>query len=97
MEIGEIIIATLCGTLLTLLLLAILFTVLRLCGFRILFAAKRRPKSRTRSGDTQDAESTSAEGEIPEDELLVILTAAAMEALDGGDTKRFRVVAFRRI
>jgi hypothetical protein len=37
------------------------------------------------------------ENEIPEEELIAILTAAAVTALGATDTKRFRVVAFRRL
>ena len=40
---------------------------------------------------------TPEENELSEEELIVILTAAAVEALGGMDAKRFRVVAFRRL
>lgn len=89
--------AALCGMLLTLLVLGLLLLVLRLFGFRLFFY--KRP-SATKKSKMQESEIGTGEkepGDISEEELLVILTAAAMEALDPKDAKRFRVVAFRRI
>lgn len=84
------------GMLFTLLACAILLLVLRLCGFRLLWRKKARSKREKLKAPAPVAESHT-ENELSEEELVVILTAAAMTALGEGAASRFRVVAFRRL
>ena len=92
-----ILIATLCATILSISIAGAILIFLRICGIRTFFPVKRRVKKRTKTGEAQHTELSGAEGELPEDELLVILSAAAMATLNDNGTSRFRVVAFRRI
>lgn len=92
-----ILIATLCSTLLALAAMALLLLLLHLLGVSVFSVAKKRRKRRARSGGSNITEDTGTDGGLPEEELLVILTAAAMEMLDDQGTGRFRVVSFRRI
>lgn len=84
------------GMLLALFALAILLLALHLCGVR-LFWKRQRVRHREKAKDTDAVSEAPEENELSEEELIVILTAAATQALGGLDTKRFRVVAFRRI
>ena len=95
-DFGAMLSAALLGMVLALLALAILLFVLHLCGIRI-FWKKKAFKRREKTKDPVAAPETREENELSEEELVVILTAAAVEALGGMDTKRFRVVAFRRL
>ena len=88
--------AALLGMFFALAALVILLFVLRLCGFRLIWR-KCRPVHREKSKDLAPVSETPEENEIPEEELIAILTAAAVTALGTTDTKRFRVVAFRRL
>ena len=95
-DFGAVLSSALLGMVLTLLALAILLFALHLCGIRLLWkrkAFKRREKTK----DPIAAPETREENELSEEELIVILTAAAVEALGGMNAKRFRVVAFRRL
>ena len=96
LDLGTMIPTALLGGALALLAAVILLFVLHLCGFRLLWRKKpfiRREKSKESAPVTE----APVESDISEEELIVILTAAALEALGGTDTKRFRVVAFKRI
>ena len=95
-QFGELLPAALLGMAFALIAFVILFSVLRLCGFRLLWRRKARIR-RERSKEPVPVTTAPVENEIPEEELIVILTAAALEALGATDTKRFRVVAFKRI
>ena len=88
--------AALLGMLFTLVLLAVSGIFLQLYGFRILRRKRRRPKGERIYVAQKDAVSPDP-NEPSEEELIVILTAAAMQALDTEDPSRFRVVAFRRV
>ena len=95
-ELGEMLPTAFLGMLLALLAFALLFLVLRLCGFRLFWRKRRAPrreKLKTPIDTTESPEQT----DLSEEELIVILTAAAMEALGEPNAKRFRVVAFRRV
>ena len=84
------------GMLLALFACALLLVILRLCGFRLLWRKKAFSKREKLKAPTPVAESHT-ENELTEQELVVILTAAAMTALGEGAASRFRVVAFRRL
>lgn len=88
--------AALLGMLFTLVILAIFALFLQLYGFRILRRKKRRTRS-DRPYVAHKAAEEPSEDEISEEELIVILTAAAMQTLGTADTSRFRVVSFRRV
>ncbi len=84
------------GMLFALIALTLLLLALRLCGFRLLWRKRGAPRrERFKSSDT--VTEAPIENELSEEELIVIITAAATEALGGTDTKRFRVVSFRRL
>ena len=89
-----IFLATLLSTTVSLVALAVVLVLLRVFGISVFAAIRSR---RAKAGEAQGSEDVSADSDLPEDVLLVILTAAVMEALDDKDTKRFRVVSFRRI
>ena len=95
-DFGATMVAALLGMLLALIAMTVLLFTLHLCGFRLLWKKKAR-KRREKSKDTVSVLETPEENKLSEEELIVILTAAAVEALGGVDTKRFRVVAFRRL
>ena len=97
LNIGSILISALLGMLFSLLVLSVIILVLHKAGVQLFRRKGIRAKSRTKDSETEDNHRTSLYGELPEEELLVILTAAAMEALEADDKGRFRVVAFRRI
>ena len=84
------------GMLLALVALALCLFVLRLLGFRLLWR-KRGTLRREKVKNPTTVNEAPTENEISEEELIVLITAAAMEALGGTDTKRFRVVSFRRV
>lgn len=88
--------AALLGMLLALVTIALLLCILHLCGFRVLWSIKKT-LHREKSKDLITVAEAPEESEISEEELIVILTAAATAALGDTGTKRFRVVAFRRI
>ena len=88
--------AALLGMLFTLLLLAALVVFLQLYGFRFLRRKKRRAKIE-RPYVAQKSDELPDSSDPTEEELVVILTAAAMQALGTEDLSRFRVVAFRRV
>ena len=92
-----ILIATLCGALLALFLMAIALILLRILGVSILSAPRKRRKRRVKAGEATTAQDDNTDGALSEEELLVILTAAVTETLNDRDTGRFRVVSFRRI
>lgn len=89
--------AALFGMLFALIAIGILLLVLRLFGLRIFWQKRRRVSRTDEANDSKKTGERETPEELPEEELLVILTAAAIEALDEKDKKRFRVVAFRRI
>ena len=96
LDLGALLPSALFGMVLALLAFTLLLLLLRLCGFRLLWRKKsflRREKAKLPDA----VQETPSENELSEEELVVILTAAASVALGGTDTKRFRVVAFRRI
>ncbi len=95
-DLGFMLPAALLGTLIALTVLAVLLFALHLCGFRLLWK-KKAHKRREKAKDAIAIQETPEENELSEEELIVILTAAAVEALGGMDAKRFRVVAFRRL
>lgn len=84
------------GMLLALFACALLLLILRLCGFRLLWRKKALSRREKFKAPAPVAESHT-ENELTEEELVVILTAAAMTALGAGAASRFRVVAFRRL
>ncbi|MBE6655292.1 MAG: hypothetical protein E7609_00275 [Ruminococcaceae bacterium] len=88
--------SALLGMMLALVALAIFLFVLQLFGFRLLWR-KRGLSRRERMKSPTAVNEAPTENEISEEELIVLITAAAAEALGGIDTKRFRVVSFRRI
>ena len=96
LDLGAMLPAALLGMLFALVALVVLLFILHLCGVRLLWQ-KCCPVRREKSKDLAPVLETPEENEIPEEELIAILTAAAVTALGGTDTKRFRVVAFRRI
>ena len=88
--------AALLGMLFTLVLLGILALFLQLYGFRIFRRRRRRPRNESLYV-AQKTDIHPDPNEPSEEELIVILSAAAMAALGTDDASRFRVVAFRRI
>ena len=97
LDFGSIAVAALGGMLLSLLVLFIAFLALRGFGVHLLYRKKRPSKKVAEESETPTEDETAINGELTEEELVVILSAAAMEALGVNDAKRFRVVAFRRI
>ena len=93
LELGSVLLSAVCGMLFTLLALLIAFLVLHKLGVRPLW----QKRARTRDSEAPNEHDSALHGELSEEELLVILTAAAMETLDTNEKGRFRVVAFRRI
>ena len=91
----QVLIAALLGAAITVLVLALVLLVLRFFGIRLLW--RRRPKTMRIKTQTQKKSDADTEEELSEEELIAILSAAALTALDSTDTNRFRVVAFRRI
>lgn len=97
LDFGSITVAALGGMLLSLLAMAVAYLVLRKCGIHFMYRRKRRSANSVDEDSAQTKNDSAIEGELTEEELLVILSAAAMEALGATDAKRFRVVAFRRL
>lgn len=95
LDFGAMLPSALLGMLLAVLAFALVLFVLQLCGFRLLWR-RRSLLRREKSGATVHIAESKEQNELSEEELIVILTAAATEALDKTNTKRFRVVAFRR-
>lgn len=89
--------AALLGMLFALAAIGILLLVLRLFGLRLFWQKRRRVARTDEASDSKKTGVKDTSEEISEEELIVILTAAALEALDEKDKRRFRVVAFRRI
>ena len=96
LDFGAMLPTALLGTLFALVALLALLFILHLCGIRLLWQ-KCPPVRREKSKDLSPVTEIHDENEIPDEELIAILTAAAVTALGGTDTKRFRVVAFRRL
>jgi len=97
LNLGSVLVSALLGMLLSLLVILVALLVLHKMGIPVFGQKGVRFKGRTKDNETQNEHSTSLYGELSEEELLVILTAAATEALGSDEKGRFRVVAFRRI
>ena len=97
LDFNSILLASVLGMILALLAFAVILGVMHACGIRLLWNKRSAAKSRDKENEDANTENAALNGELSEEELIVLLTAAAMEALNAGDTKRFRVVAFRRI
>jgi Na+-transporting methylmalonyl-CoA/oxaloacetate decarboxylase gamma subunit len=91
----QTLLTALLGAAITAFLFLLVLLILRLCGIKLLW--RRRSKTmRIKTPSPKKTDATDDE-ELSEEELIAILTAAALTALDGTDKNRFRVVAFRRI
>ena len=96
LDLGAMLPTALFGMILTLSVFALLFLLLRLYGFS-LFRRKRSFLHREKAKMPDAVADAPSESELSEEELIAILTAAAVETLGGTDAKRFCVVAFRRV
>ena len=93
LELGSVLVSAVVGMLFTLLALLLAVLILHKLGVRPLW----QKRTRSRDSEAPNEHVSTLHGELSEEELLVILTAAAMETLDATEKGRFRVVSFRRI
>ena len=87
--------AALLGTVLALLVLAIVLLSLGALGYRFIWRKKKHPR-RDRAVTASTVKETPTESELSEEELIVLITAA-VEAISASQSKRFRVVSFKRV
>ena len=95
LDFSVILSAALLGTAFVLVLIVAAFFIFGALGFRF-YWRKKRPPRRVRAVTASAVKEAPLENDIPEEELIVIITAA-VEAMGASAKKRFRVVSFKRI
>lgn len=97
LDFESIVLTSVLAMIFALLAILLVLLVLRACGIRLAWSKRSSARNRAKEIANADTENDPRFGDISEEELVVLLTAAATVALGTSDTKRFRVVAFRRI